>query len=186
VPYTLVGKELDVRLTKSAVEIFNNGERIASHARSIHAGRFSTLEEHMPIHQRDYVDQNSKYFLAEALKIGPWSVRFVEGVLEKRKYPQLGFRTCQGLLRLAKRYGPIRLEAACEKAVRMGGFAYRTLESLLLHNLDQLHHVTAKEQKIVHLNVRGAEYYCDTQEERDNADTSDVGQAESSQTERHA
>jgi hypothetical protein len=39
----------------------------------------------------------------------------------------------------------------------------------------ELHHVTAKEQKIVHLNVRGAEYYCDTSEKSDNADTSDVG-----------
>ena len=96
-------KEVDVRLTKNTVEVFLLGERIASHSRSIETGRFSTSEEHMPMHQRNYVDQNSEYFRAEASKLGPWCLQFVDGVFEKRKYPQLGFRTCQGLLRLAKR-----------------------------------------------------------------------------------
>ena len=140
----------------------------------------------MPKHQRDYVDQSSEYFLSEAGKLGPWCLRFVEGVFEKRKYPQLGFRTCQGLLRLAKRYGGERLELACEKAVRMGGFAYRTLESLLLHKLDQFERAPAKEQKVVHLNIRGPEYYSDNAEEKDNADTSNTGEIEDTQAERHA
>lgn len=186
VPYTHVSKEVDVRLTASTVEVFLNGERIASHARSIATGRFSTLEEHMPMHQRNYVDQNSEYFRAEASKLGPWCLRFVEGVFEKRKYPQLGFRTCQGLLRLSKRYGRDRLELACEKAVRMGGFAYRTLESILVHNLDQFERAPAREQKVFHLNIRGAEYYKDQEEDNKYADASDIGEAEESKTERHA
>lgn len=186
VPYTYVSKDVDVRLTRSTVEVFFNGERIASHSRNIATGRFSTVEEHMPKHQRDYVDQSSEYFLSEAGKLGPWCLRFVEGVFEKRKYPQLGFRTCQGLLRLAKRYGGERLELACEKAVRMGGFAYRTLESLLLHKLDQFERAPAKEQKVVHLNIRGPEYYSDNAEEKDNADTSNTGEIEDTQAERHA
>ena len=186
VPHSLISKEVDVRLTKSTVEIFLSGDRIASHQRSISPGRFTTLEEHMPMHQRNYVDQNSEYFLSEASKLGPWCARFVEGVFERRKYPQLGFRTCQGLLRLSKRYGPERIEIACEKAVRMGGFAYRTLESLLVHRLDQFERAPAKEQKVVHLNIRGAEYYSEKEEEQNDADTSNNGKTKNSQTERHA
>jgi hypothetical protein len=140
----------------------------------------------MPLHQRDYVDQSTEYFCAEAKKIGPWALRFVEGVFQKRKYPQLGFRTCQGMLRLAKKYGQARIEAACQKAAAVGGFSYRSLESLLLHNLDQFNRTTAKEQKVLHLNIRGADYYRDTQEETEDAHTSDIGQAESAQADRHA
>ena len=56
----------------------------------------------------------------------------------------------------------------------MGGFAYRTLESILLHRLDQFERVAAKEQKVVHLNILGPEYYIDNKEET-HADTSDIG-----------
>lgn len=183
VPYTLVGKEVDVRLTKNTVEVFLDGTRRASHLRSIAAGRFSTLEEHMPMHQRDYVDQNAQYFLGEASKLGQWVERFVQGVFETRKHPQLGFRTCQGVLRLAKRYGANRLDRACEMAVRMRGLSYRTLDSILKHNLDQSHRAPAKEKKIVHMNIRGPEYYT---EEQANADESNLGQTENTQAERHA
>lgn len=165
VPYTLVGKEVDVRMTKNTIEIFFQGTRVASHQRSIFSGRFSTLEEHMPIHHRGQIEQTVGYFLSEAEKIGPWTARFMQGVFDKRKHPALGYRTCQGVLRLAKKYGPARIEAACQKASAVGGFAYRTLESLLVHNLDQVHHAPVLEQKIIHLNIRGANYYQNTQEE---------------------
>jgi len=165
VPYALVGKEVDVRMTKNTIEIFFQGTRVASHQRSIFSGRFSTLEEHMPIHHRGQMEQTVGYFLSEAEKIGPWTVRFMQGVFDKRKHPALGYRTCQGVLRLAKKYGPARIEAACQKASAVSGFAYRTLESLLVHNLDQIHQAPAIEQKIIHLNIRGANYYQNTQEE---------------------
>lgn len=186
VPHRLVGKEVDVRLTGNTVEVFFQGTREASHSRSIASGRFSTLEEHMPLHQRDYVDQNTEYFCTEAKKIGPWALHFVDGVFRKRKHPQLGFRTCQGMLRLAKKYGHARIEIACQKAAAVGGFSYRSLESLLLHNLDQFNRAPAKEQKVLHLNIRGADYYGDPQEEIQDAHTSDIGQTESAQADRHA
>jgi hypothetical protein len=138
------------------------------------------------LHQRDYVDQNTEYFCTEAKKIGPWALHFVDGVFRKRKHPQLGFRTCQGMLRLAKKYGHARIEIACQKAAAVGGFSYRSLESLLLHNLDQFNRAPAKEQKVLHLNIRGADYYGDPQEEIQDAHTSDIGQTESAQADRHA
>lgn len=176
VPYALVGKEVDVRITKNTIEIFFKGTRISSHLRSTLGGRFSTLEEHMPMHHRDYLKHTTEKFLSEARTIGPWTERFVQGVLENRKHPGLGYRTCLGLMRLAKKYGAQRMEAACQKAVNVGGFSYRSLESLLLHRLDQFHQEPAKEHKILHLNIRGASYYKEQQEELDNADTSNTGQ----------
>ncbi len=48
VPYQLVKKQLEVRLTARTVECFHANQRVASHLRSLHKGRHSTLTEHMP------------------------------------------------------------------------------------------------------------------------------------------
>lgn len=52
IPYQLVGKEVEVRLTRNTIEIFSQGERVASHYRNPITGRFTTLKEHMPMHHR--------------------------------------------------------------------------------------------------------------------------------------
>jgi transposase len=64
-------------------------------------------------------------------------------------------------LRLAKSYGDDRLEAACRRAVAIGGTSYRSVESILKHNLDQkpLPDQSAKSSPIEHNNIRGARYY---------------------------
>lgn len=181
VPHTLVGREVDVRLTRSMVEVFYRGERTASHQRSQLPGRFSTLEEHMPMHHREHVEQNAERFVAEAAKIGPWAREFVEGVFKTRRHPQLGFRTCQGLLRLPKKYGIARVETACEKAVAVGAFAFRSLESLLQHNLEQVSRAAPAERKVVHLNIRGPEYYSKMEEENEHVNATNTGEIEVSQ-----
>ena len=40
---------------------------------------------------------------------------FVVTMLQRHRHPEHGYRGCLGLLSLAKRYGPERLEAACAK-----------------------------------------------------------------------
>ena len=141
----------------------------------------------MPMQHRSQTDQTVEYFLAEGEKIGPCARYFVEGVFSTRKHPALGYRTCQGLLRLAKKCGAIRVEAACQKAVDVKAFAYRSLESLLAHNLDQLNRAPIKEHTILHHNIRGADYYRNnTQEETKNADTPNTGETENTQAEWHA
>jgi transposase len=75
--------------------------------------------------------------------------------------PQQGFRSCLGVLRMAKSYGDQRLEAACKRALAIGGASYRSVESILKHNLDQkpLPDETATVEPISHINIRGAHYY---------------------------
>ncbi len=41
VPYTLVGKPVDIRHTEGCVEVFLAGRRVASHVRSAQKGRFT-------------------------------------------------------------------------------------------------------------------------------------------------
>ena len=54
-PYELIGKDVDVRMTDSSVEIFYKQERVASHRRlSGRKGQYSTIQEHMPEKHQHY------------------------------------------------------------------------------------------------------------------------------------
>lgn len=69
----------------------------------------------------------------------------------------MGYRSCLGLLSLARHYGNERLEAAASRAVQLRAL----IRNLLKQGLDQqpLPKVTAAAQPACHENVRGADYY---------------------------
>ena len=86
----------------------------------------------------------------------PWSPPSSSGGATRSR----AFRSCLGLLRLAKCHGDARLEAAAERALAIGSYSYRSVESILKHRLDE----TAAEQAeaagpVPHDNIRGALYY---------------------------
>ena len=124
VPYTLVGKEVDVRATESTVEIYFQRKRVASHPRSGAKGRFSTQKEHMPKAHRAYQDWSPERFLHWAAEIGEQAQDLIADVLAGRRHPEQAFRTCLGVLGLAKRYTRERLEAACLRANAAGIRSY--------------------------------------------------------------
>ena len=72
-----------------------------------------------------------------ANKTGPATAELVSTILASRRHPQQGFRSCLGILRLAKTYTEARLEAACLRALRLGAHSYKSIESILKHKLDQ-------------------------------------------------
>ena len=79
-------------------------------------------------------------------------------------HPEQGFRSCIGILRLAKTHGPDRLEAACERALEIGAQSYSSLNSILKNNLDR--RTAPKSSKgatdgpaIDHANIRGSRYF---------------------------
>ena len=161
VPHTLIKKKIDVRITNNTIECFYKSKRVASHIRSLHKGRHSTVKEHMPKSHQQWAQWTPDRFTRWAAKIGPHTQSLIENVLNSRAHPQQGFRSCLGILRLAKSYGNDRLEAASQRAVSIGGTSYRSVESILKHNLDQkpLPDQSPKSQPIEHINIRGARYY---------------------------
>jgi len=161
VAHALIKKKIDVRITDKTIECFYKNKRVASHIRSYQKGRHSTVKEHMPKSHQMWAQWTPQRFVRWAAKIGPHTQSLIENVLSSRAHPQQGFRSCLGILRLAKSYGDDRLEAACCRAVAIGGTSYRSVESILKHNLDQkpLPDQSSKSQPIEHINIRGARYY---------------------------
>ena len=161
VPYPLIGKKIDVRITDTTIECFYKSQSVASHIRSYLKGRHTTVKQHMPKSHQQWAKWSPQRFINWAAKIGPHTAQLIEQILNSRKHPQQGFRSCLGILRLAKSYDDQRLEAACQRALTIGGISYKSVASILKYKLDQkpLSGQTGTEATIDHKNIRGAHYY---------------------------
>ncbi len=168
VPYALVKQQLDVRLSPHVVEMFAKGKRVASHQRSPHKGRHSTVAAHMPIAHQRYVAWTPQRLIYWAATSGPATARVVETILASRPHPQQGFRSCLGIMRLGKRYSAERLEAACRRALTIGACSYKSIESILKNGLDRrpLPQQPDLTSRPSHPNIRGPQYYDEEQGER--------------------
>jgi transposase len=161
-PYQHTGERVDVRLTASTVEIFLRGRRIASHLRSYQRGKYTTDPGHRPESHRRHLEWPPDRIVNWAEQTGPETAALVKGIMESRPHPEHGYRTCLGIIRLGKRYGTRRLEAACKRALTVRALSYRSLESILKNGLDQKplpEHSTRPADRRHHENLRGPDYY---------------------------
>jgi transposase len=161
VPYRYLREEVDVRVAARTVEIFLKGERIAAHLRQATCGKHTTQPDHMPESHRAYAGWTITKIKADAEKIGPLTARMVEHIFERKHHPEQGVRAGLGILRLAKDYGPDRLEVACARGLDHGACSYGSIRSILANNLDR---ATTPEPAPPsplgnHENVRGPAYY---------------------------
>jgi len=161
VPYQLVRKALEARYSERTVECFHKGQRVASHPRSHLKGRHTTLPEHMPAAHRSYAEWTPQRLIRWAEKTGPATASMVQTILERRVHPQQGFRSCLGIMRLGKRFGEQRLEAACRRALTLGACSYKSIESILRQGLDRKAFPEQQDLElgIAHENIRGSDYY---------------------------
>ena len=162
VPYALLHEHVDACLTATTVEIFHRGQRVAAHRRSPVRGQHATDPAHMPKAHQRHLEWSPLRLIDRARTIGPQSDALVQVILADRPHPEQGYRSCLGILRLAKRYGAERLEAACTRAVAVEARSYRHVDSILKHGLDRLAPPAATPPLTltpVHEHVRGRDYY---------------------------
>src|ERR1700726_2811832 len=160
VPYRFARTEVEVRLTGRTIEIFARGERVAVHMRSSGNGKHTTVPDHMPSSHRRYADWTIGRIRRDATLIGPATAALCELILEHRPHPEQGFRSCLGILRLARAFGIARLEAAATRAIDIGALTYGSVRSILDHKLDRhAAHKAADGAPILHPNIRGSRYY---------------------------
>jgi transposase len=161
VPHQLVGQVCDIRVSAAIVEVLHRGRRVASHRRSTRQGRFTTEPAHMPEAHRRHAEWTPSRIVAWAERSGPATADLVTEIMASRPHPEQGFRSCLGIMRLGRRYGEERLEAAAVRALAIRGLSYRSVESILKAGLDDQPLPGAEPGPTigVHANVRGARYY---------------------------
>lgn len=161
VPYTLTGEVVDVRATPATVEIFHRGKRVASHLRSRGRNLPVTQAEHRPKSHQAHLEWTPSRMVDWAGKVGPHTAQLVERILDSKPHPEMGYRACLGLIRLARKHSPERMEAAAERALATGAIGYRHVKSILESRLDSqpLTPPPSPPATPDHENLRGPEYF---------------------------
>jgi len=162
VPYEYIKRQVDVRLTRTAVEIFFEGVRICSHIRLYgRRGQYSTQEAHMPPKHKQYLQWDGERFRNWAAKIGANTAAVVEAILNGLKVEQQGYRTCMALLKLSDKYTQFRLESACAKALSYTPRpSYKAIQTILKSGQDKIdHEPTVSTDPDPFSFTRGADYY---------------------------
>jgi transposase len=162
VPHALVHEEVEIRSTARIVEMLHRGTRVASHPRSSERGRHTTDPAHMPKAHLKHLEWTPSRLIRWGERIGRATGQLVEAILADRPHPEQGYRSCLGILRLERRYGRERLEAACARALLVHARSYRHVESILKNGLDRvvpLVEPAPATATLVHENIRGPKYY---------------------------
>ena len=161
VPNALVGLHLDARATQRTVEVLHRGQRVASHMRSAHKGKFTTIAEHLPKAHRAHLQWSPERLIHWGQDIGVATGSLVTRILKTRQHPEHGYRACLALLSLAKRFGKPRLEAACLIALELGTTRSADVREILINGRDQVTPADATPEWVspAHANVRGPAQY---------------------------
>jgi transposase len=122
-----IGQTLDARSTATMVQLFAGGELVKTHVRKPR-GKQTDLADYPPekiaFHMR-----TPAWCRKKAAGIGPATAALIAGLLEDNALYRL--RAAQGVLHLADKHQPGRLEAACAKAAAAGDPSYRTVKGIL-------------------------------------------------------
>lgn len=156
----LLKQRLWARITARTVEVYFKGQRVAAHQRTSGNRQRSTHRDHMPAHHRFKADWTPERIRRQAARIGPHTEAYVEVIVRERRHTEQGYRSCLGILRLAKTFGSDRLEAACQRAIDINARSYSSLHSILKNGLDRHTRTRATDEPaITHPNIRGADYF---------------------------
>jgi transposase len=133
VPWRHIGKTADVRITGTTVQFFIGGELVKTHPRKIR-GKQTDFGDYPPekiaFHMR-----TPQWCRRQAAGIGPSCERLIGELLAENALYRL--RAAQGVIGLADKHDPGRLEAACAKAIAAGDPSYRTVRGILAAGAEQ-------------------------------------------------
>jgi transposase len=160
VPYHLIGKTLQARLTIRMVELYYRGKLVAGHIKSAKPGHFTTLDAHRPPKHRAVIELNHERLRERAQTIGPATALIIERQWHAKVHPEQTLRRSLGILRLARDFTPAQLESACERALQLGALSYRMIRALLdAPSPSPSQSRPLQAELFTHENVRGAAYF---------------------------
>jgi transposase len=161
VPYTLTGEAVEIRSTPATVEIFHRGKRVASHLRGRERNKAITQHEHRPRSHQAHLEWPPSRMVQWAVQVGPCTAQLVARMLNDKPHPEMGYRACLGIIRLAAKYSAARMENAAERAVLTGAVSYKSVKSILHNGLDSQGSALPPPPRLSpeHENLRGPEYF---------------------------
>ena len=163
VPYTYLGKKVDVWYSTNSVTVSYQGAVIATHPKLTQPYHDSTLIEHMPTsHQYQYEKWNPGRILNWATNIGESTVALMKAIMQSRSHPVRGYKSCMAILNFSKTYSNEALELTSKKAMQSSSGSAASIESILKRKtyLDTIEHEVVNNTLFnSHENLRDSEIY---------------------------
>ena len=133
VPTKFIGQKVTVRGDSGLVRIYHNGQVIKTHQRQ-KPGHRSTDYDDYPAELTSYTLRDPKRLIETAGSHGPHVGRFMSGLLSGT-FPWAKIRQGQALLRLAKKYGALRCDQACRRALAFDLDNVKRVEKIIVQDL---------------------------------------------------
>ena len=161
VPYRFIGKKVKIQFTTSRVNIYFKYEQIAEHQRQYKKYHYTTTDEHLASAHRYLSEWTPEKFIEQAEAIDEEVANYIIQVIEHKQHPEQAYKSCTGILSLARKVGNQRLVMACRRAHSYAVYNYPIIVQILEKKLDVL---TQEEQQDImimpqHQNIRGSDYY---------------------------
>lgn len=153
--------QVKIEYDEELVSIYYDNVRIVQYKRDRQPNGYTTKPEHMPKEHRFYAQWSTERIQNWAKKYGSNTLEIVNKILKNKKYPEQAFKTCLGLLNLAKRYGEVRFIKACKKANQFNIYSLKRIETIIkLIQEEETHPQLELDYKLPkHENIRGSNYY---------------------------
>lgn len=161
VPYRYIGKKVKILFTSLTLEVFYHYERIATHKREIRKYHYTTVDEHLASAHRYIADWTPEKFIEQARSLHEDLAEYISLVMQGKQHPEQAYKSCAGILSLARKVGPERLLNACRRAHSFGVYNYPIIQQILGKNLDRLSEDEQQQTLNMpsHHNIRGNDYY---------------------------
>lgn len=135
-PHPLAHKKLWLRATDNTVKLYFELKLVATHPRLRKPGIYSTVDDHMPPEAIAWKLQDTQWCLQQSETIGPSCHEVIRKLCGDSVLDHL--RAAQSIIRLAQKYGAVRLENACLRALHFDNVQYKSIKNILSQGIDQL------------------------------------------------
>jgi hypothetical protein len=124
---------------------------------------YTTVREHLSSSHQFYLDWSPEKFLKWASDIDPQVADLIDKLIRSKPYPEQAYKSCLGILSMAKQNNRDRLIEACSTALQLEIFNYNFIRNRMrLKHINQLEPEAEEllQYKLpLHENIRGASCY---------------------------
>lgn len=159
VPFTYIGMKVKVIYTRSLVKIYFKANLIATHPRNYRKGGYTTRKEHLCSHHQYYKERSPTYYMQRGYNHSETLYQYIEALFKQDKYPEQLYKTCEGVLNLARKTNLDPFTKACDIALEHQNYSYKFLQQVLENRMTEYPEEPVVKSLPSHGNIRGASSY---------------------------
>ena len=165
VPHALAHTTVDMRVTRTVVEILQGGRRVCSHERCQYTNQRITIEQHMPDAHRHFVNGEPSALTDWARRTGTSTSTVIDGWLVPGSHFYQGLIMARGLRIEGDAFGASRIESACRLSLEIKSTTLNGIRTILRTGSDLRPLKKPEPPRVIdHSNIRGADYYATSQD----------------------